>query len=151
MQTPFQLQYLWRCASGACVDSALDTDSQLFHWLSLTKPWKLLRLCAPANLTPCQIKTASLPIMPFDSPLPLKRIQSALYSPYVHSQILSQKSHTQYFLSFLISQKNSLSWKPIYFSFHSLPYTHARTHITFMLTQYTVLYSQYKAWRQVLD
>lgn len=108
-------------------------------------------LCAPANLTPCQIKTASLPIMPFDSPLPLKRIQSALYSPYVHSQILSQKSHTQYFLSFLISQKNSLSGKPIYFSFHSLPYTHTRAHITFMLTQYTVLYSQYKAWRQVLD
>lgn len=110
-------------------------------------------LCVHTNLTPCQIKTASLPIMPFDSPLLLKRIQSALYSPYVHSQILSQKSRTQYFLSFLISQKNSLSWKPIYFSFHSLSHTHTHTHahITFMLTQYTVLYSQYKAWRQVLD
>lgn len=38
-------------------------------------------LCVPANLTPRQIKTSSFPIMPFDSPLPPKRIQSALYSP----------------------------------------------------------------------
>lgn len=147
---PFLSPYLRRGISGTCGLcignrlSAVPLDHSRDHDSSSTP-------CAPANLTPCQIKTASLPIMLFDSPLPLKRIRSTLYSPYVHSQICSQKRHTQYFLSFSISQKNSFSWKPIYFSFHSLPYAHARTHITFMLTWYTVLYSQYKARRQVLD
>lgn len=132
---------------GLCTEHRLSAVTlDIIHESMKARP----PLCVPANLTPCQIKTPSLPIMPFDSPLPLKRIQSALYSPYVRSQILSQKSPTQYFLSFLISEKNSRSWKPIYSSFNSLLYTHTHAHITFMLTQYMVLYSQYKAWRQVL-
>lgn len=120
--------FLQQRASGTNMDSATERRLSAVTLDIIHKTMKSSApLCVPANLTPCQIKTPSLPIMPFDSPLPLKRIQSALYSPYVHSQILSQKSRTQYFLSFLISQKNSRSWKPIHSSFHSLLYTHTHT------------------------
>lgn len=112
-----------------------------------------LGLCVTANLTPCKIKPHLFPKCPLivhyhwkEYSLPCSLHMSILKSSH------KRATHT-IFLFCSWSSRNthclpSLS-QNTHSPFHSLPYTHCT--LAFTLTQHTVLYSQYKARRQVLD